>query len=64
MGVPLLVKLLKASLLKVALLHGCSRFLNCKNGTKSRKLSQIRKSNVEQLWQKMKLIGQILLGKV
>ena len=31
-----------ATLLKVALLHGCfSRFLNCTNGTKSRKASHI-----------------------
>ena len=31
-----------ATLLKVALLHGCfSRFLNCTNGTKSRKASHM-----------------------
>ena len=31
-----------ATLLKVTLLHGCfSRFLNCANGTKSRKTSHI-----------------------
>ena len=40
-GVLLLVKL--QALLKVALLHGCfARFLNCANGTKSRKTSHIR----------------------
>ena len=39
-GVLLLVK--PATLLKVTLLHGCfSRFLNCANGTKSRKASHI-----------------------
>ena len=44
-GVLLLVKLHAKSfttLLKVTLLHGCfSRFLNCTNGTKSRKTSHI-----------------------
>ena len=31
-----------ATLLKVTVLHGCfSRFLNCKNGTKSRKTSHM-----------------------
>ena len=44
-GVLLLVKLQAKSfttLLKVTLLHGCfSRFLNCTNGTKSRKTSHI-----------------------
>ena len=40
-GVLLLVKK-PATLLKLALLHGCfSRFLNCTNGTKSRKASHI-----------------------
>ena len=39
-GVLLLVKL--QALLKVALLHRCfPRFLNCANGTKSRKVSQM-----------------------
>ena len=44
-GVLLLVKLLAkkpATLLKVTFLHGCfSYFLNCTNGTKSRKTSQV-----------------------
>ena len=36
------VLLLVATLLKVTLLHGCfSRFLNCTDGTKSRKTSHI-----------------------
>ena len=39
-GVILLVKL--QALLKASLLHGCfSRFLNCTDGTKSRKVSHI-----------------------
>ena len=38
----LLVKLQAKNLINVTLLHGCfSRFLNCTNGTKSRKTSQI-----------------------
>ena len=37
-----MILLKPATLLKVTLLHGCfSRFLNCTNGTKSRKASQI-----------------------
>ena len=37
-----MILLKPATLPKVALLHGCfSRFLNCTNGTKSRKASQI-----------------------
>ena len=38
----IMILLKPATLLKVTLLHGCfSRFLNCTNGTKSRKASQI-----------------------
>ena len=41
-GPLLLVKLQPATLLNVTLLHGWfSRFLNCKNGTKSRNRSQL-----------------------
>ena len=40
-GGVLLLQLQSATLLKVALLHGCiSHFLNCTNGTKLRKASQ------------------------
>ena len=36
------ISLKPATLLKLALLHGCfSRFLNCTNGTKSRSASQL-----------------------
>ena len=39
-----------ATLLKVILLQGCfSRFLECTNGTKSRKTSQIIK-NGDEIW--------------
>ena len=41
-------KLQPATLLKVALLHGCfSRFLNCSNCTKSRKVSCTGKLNIQ-----------------
>ena len=41
-GVLPLVNLQPATLLKVTLLHWCfSRFLNCRNGTKSRNASHI-----------------------
>ena len=44
-GVTLLAKLKAATLLKVALLHECfSRFLSCKNATKSRKALHIVKA--------------------
>ena len=44
-GVTLLAKLKAATLLKVALLHECfSRFLSCKNATKSRKALRIVKA--------------------
>ena len=44
-GVTLLAKFKAATLLKVALLHDCfSRFLSCKNATKSRKASHIVKA--------------------
>ena len=48
-GVLLLAKLQFAILLKVTLLHGrISRFLNCRNGTKSRKASHMStKSNLQ-----------------
>ena len=37
-----------ATLLKVRLFHGCfSRFLNCTNGTKSRKASQFQALSVD-----------------
>ena len=47
-GVLLLVKLQAATLLKTTHLHGCfSRFLNCTNGTKSRKASHILCTAIE-----------------
>ena len=41
-GVFMVYKMEHAALLKVTLVHGCfSRFLNCTNGTKSRKASYL-----------------------
>ena len=46
---------LRDFLLKVKLLHGCfSRFLNCTNGTKSRKKSQTYNKFKELLSQRLK----------
>ena len=47
------------TLLKVTLLHGCfSRFLNCIDGTKSRKKSHIQSFQTKQKLQK---IGKLLI---
>ena len=41
-GVFMVYKMEPAALLKVTIVHGCfSRFLNCTNGTKSRKASHL-----------------------
>ena len=62
-GVLLLVKLQTTpTLLKVTLLHGCfSRFLNCTNGTKSRKTSHQNLLSIRENW---KIVGSKFFGKL
>ena len=54
-------------LVKVTLVHGCfSRFLNCTNGTKSRKASQLDYDSKASLmnWQKYNFANAIHKGKI
>ena len=51
-----------ASLQKVTLLHKCfSRFLNCTNGTKSRKTSHQNLILIRENW---KIVGSNFFGKL